>query len=297
MRLLLGTSFCVQWAGQTDSAEVGMGRGGRQGTVDMPSLWEVYLDHAIGPLLEEWTRKDWRTLIPETALGASKDREESSPPPLHGAETSERLHNTTWAGDLVLVATSAETLTAMAADLLLALNRASLEVKWEKGRCWSMYKPSTIKVAGNRLQAEGDLNILGLSTATGGYPEINARMTAGWRTLHANKVHLTTRRLPKGVRWNQWKAPVGLVLTYGSWRWLWSNDVWSKLDATVHRMVRLMCGPRPAEGKPWVEQALSATRSLVGLEERAHLFLPVRNQPLRQAVGCVAEMSWQHFSA
>lgn len=39
-------------------------------------------------------------------------------------------------------------LTAMAADLLPALHRASLEVKWEKARYWSMYRPSTIIVAG-----------------------------------------------------------------------------------------------------------------------------------------------------
>lgn len=36
VRLLLGTSFNLRWAGHTDSAENGMRRGGRQGIVETP---------------------------------------------------------------------------------------------------------------------------------------------------------------------------------------------------------------------------------------------------------------------
>lgn len=35
-QLLLGTSLNVQWAGQTGSAEIGMGKGGRQRTTEIP---------------------------------------------------------------------------------------------------------------------------------------------------------------------------------------------------------------------------------------------------------------------
>lgn len=70
-------------------------------------------------------------------------------------------------------------------------------------------------------------------------------------------------------------ALVGPVLTCGSWGWLWSNDLRSKLDATVHRMVRLMFGPRPAEGEPWVEwhrRSLQLVRWWIWKQERISFF-------------------------
>lgn len=78
-----------------------------------------------------------------------------------------------------------------------------------------LYRPAAIEVAGHRLEAEDEIAFLGLSAATGGDPEVNARMAAGWRAFHANKVHLTTRKLPKHLRWKRWKVVVAPELTYG----------------------------------------------------------------------------------
>lgn len=67
------------------------------------------------------------------------------------------------------------------------------------------------------------------------------------------------------------------VLTYGCWGWLWSDEARSKLDATVHRMVRLMFGPRPMEGEPWVEwntRSLNLARWWVLKKNRASFAQP-----------------------
>lgn len=68
-------------------------------------------------------------------------------------------------------------------------------------------------VAGHGLQDEEGLNILGLIAATREDPEFNARMIAGWRAFHCNKVHLFTSRLPKGIRWKRWTHFWGPVLS------------------------------------------------------------------------------------
>lgn len=31
----------------------------RQGTVDMPQMWEMYLDHVLGENLERWSQHRW----------------------------------------------------------------------------------------------------------------------------------------------------------------------------------------------------------------------------------------------
>lgn len=72
----------------------------------------------------------------------------------------------------------------MAAELIPFLEEASLNIKREKARYMSSYRPAAIEVAGRRLEAEDDVTFLGLSAATGGDPEINARIAAGRRSLH-----------------------------------------------------------------------------------------------------------------
>lgn len=63
-RLLLGTTPNGQWSGHTDSDKVAMWRGGRQGTVEMPSLRDLYLEHTIGRIAEGWTRNGWGVRVP-----------------------------------------------------------------------------------------------------------------------------------------------------------------------------------------------------------------------------------------
>lgn len=53
----LGTNLNVQWAGHVDDTSISMGRGGRQGTAEASPLWELYLDHALGPMLESYAKK------------------------------------------------------------------------------------------------------------------------------------------------------------------------------------------------------------------------------------------------
>lgn len=66
----------------------------------MPSLSEVYLDHALGPLVEQRTRQGWGVGLPRTALGANWAREDTIPPST--AEVGDTLNHVTWADDLVL---------------------------------------------------------------------------------------------------------------------------------------------------------------------------------------------------
>lgn len=100
-------------------------------------------------------------------------------------------------------------------------------------RVAAAYAPlrSAIRVAGHRLEAEGDFTFLCLSAATGGDPEVNAR-------------------LPKHLRRKRWKILVALVLTYWCRGWLLSADIRAKLDTTVQKMVRRMFGPRSHVDEP-----------------------------------------------
>lgn len=124
--------------------------------------------------------------------------------------------------------------------------------------------PSVITVAGRKLHAENSLRIFRVSAATGGDPELDACMAAGWRACYASKMQLTTRWLPKGLRWHHWKLLVGPLLTWRSWGWLWSAGMWSKLDSTVHKIVRLMFVPHTREDEPWLQWNRRSLRALVG---------------------------------
>lgn len=105
--------------------------------------WEVYLEHTIGhrPPLGQVERV--------------RNRRPRSGPlgPLDNAETRETWHHTTWADDIILIATSAENITA---EPMRALTKASFAVKRGKARYWSLYRPAAISVEGQRLQAEDD---------------------------------------------------------------------------------------------------------------------------------------------
>lgn len=116
--------------------------GGDQGTAEMPTLPELYLDHALG------------VLVPSPALGTGTERDDCIPP-LHPAELGCLLHHTSCADDIILLAASAETLTKMTSELMPALKKTTLQVKREKAaRYWSVYRPSVITVADHKLQAE-----------------------------------------------------------------------------------------------------------------------------------------------
>lgn len=197
------------------------------------------------------------------------------PHPLHKAESIERLHHATWAGDIVLIVTTVEHLTQMTAELMPGLAKASLTVKWGKARYWSLCRLCVIGVAAYRLQTEADLKFLGLCITAGGDPKFNARMTAACHAFHSNKAHLTVRRLPKGIRWNRRKTAAGPIVTYGCWGWLW---------------------PRPADGETRVKHTLFASRSLEYLEEGRCLLLSGCHQPLCEAVESVVETPLEHIS-
>lgn len=46
------TTFNIQWAGHSDHIVITLVCGGRQGYAELPPYREVYLEHAIGPVLE-----------------------------------------------------------------------------------------------------------------------------------------------------------------------------------------------------------------------------------------------------
>lgn len=98
--------------------------------------------------------------MPKTALGANLDREDTIPH-LHKAELGDTLNHFTWADDLVLISTAADTLTQMVAELIIVLQEAASRIKWGKARDMSLYRPAAITVAGHRLEAEDDLTFLG----------------------------------------------------------------------------------------------------------------------------------------
>lgn len=75
--------------------------------------------------------------VPQAALGANWNREDTIPP-LYKAELGCTLNHVTWAGDLVLISTSAGILTRIAAELIMALEEASFRTKWVKARYMSL---------------------------------------------------------------------------------------------------------------------------------------------------------------
>lgn len=151
---------------------------------------------------------------------------------------------------------------------------------------WSMYRPSTIKVAGKKIQAGEALGPH--QHCHGRRPRLecsnDCRVASIPRQRYASDdEEEATQACPLEAMESRRRARAHIW----SWGWLWSKDIRPKLK----------CHGAP-DGPPYVwshtsrrrtvggvEQAISATRSLVGLEERTHLTLPVHYQPLCQAVG------------
>lgn len=82
--------------------------------------------------------------------------------------------------------------------------------------------------------------------------------TVGWRAFHTSQVHLTTGRLPNGVRWN-W------------WGWLWSADLTSKVVRRTSWFANVLFGPRPRRGQSWLDWhrcSLQAARWCVWKRDR-----------------------------
>lgn len=86
-------------------------------------------------------------MVPFMAVGSTTVQEDVIPPPLHRAGCSTHCHHVTWADDLVLLDTSAQTLQMMIDELLLTLNAAGLNKVEEKARYWSLYRSCSIIVS------------------------------------------------------------------------------------------------------------------------------------------------------
>lgn len=52
VRFMFGSSFSIQWHGHKDAEQMPMRHAGRKGTVEMPRLWETYMDHVLGSTIE-----------------------------------------------------------------------------------------------------------------------------------------------------------------------------------------------------------------------------------------------------
>lgn len=66
----------------------------------------VYVDHAFGALFEKWQGEGKCIRIGRSPLNAIRHQPEVPTPPLHKAEISDTSTHTTWADDIILVAST-----------------------------------------------------------------------------------------------------------------------------------------------------------------------------------------------
>lgn len=52
--LLVGTLCKICWSGQVLEESTHLRQGGRQGAVDMPTVWEAFADHTFGAMFDKW---------------------------------------------------------------------------------------------------------------------------------------------------------------------------------------------------------------------------------------------------
>lgn len=112
---------------------------------------------------------------------------------------------------------------------------------------------------GMQVEAKQDMQLLGLSLVTGGGPM--ERISSAWKAFHANRRHLTSRRLSKRTRWDLWLMYVGSVLAYECWGRVWNSEIRTRIDHTVHCIVRAIIGGHPEEGETWLDWHLRTIRT------------------------------------
>lgn len=66
---LLGVKTRVSWCGKVGSEWIHLRIGCREGTTEMPLLWQCVVVHVLAPLLESWCRRGTRVAI--LAMGAT----------------------------------------------------------------------------------------------------------------------------------------------------------------------------------------------------------------------------------
>jgi len=98
---------------------VAQSRGGRQGSTELPKLWNMYLEEVLGDALASWDRRGFGIEVPRA--------DAADLPAARG-----RLHHVNWADDLWLIAQTWEHMHTMLSDVVDALHRVGMSIAMSK---------------------------------------------------------------------------------------------------------------------------------------------------------------------
>lgn len=208
----------------------------------MPLLWERVIGYVLGPAAEQWQATADGVMIERCALGAAPESKPCNGPHIVPSTYTDRLTHTTWAGDVILVSEEdPQRLQAMSADVSNAVAKKGWRIATGKHRFWSSAHPTKTRAQGTTLGAQDELQVLGLSVATGGTLELDHRIDRAWAACPEQCGSHTPRALVARVKWLKWMHHLALVLSGGSWGWLWDSSFVSRINHIVAKLVRISC--------------------------------------------------------
>ena len=118
LRELSDVDVTIHLGGTVTEDDICLCVGGKQGSVDTPFLWNLYLDHTLTPTIKRWTEQGIRFRLPP------------DPGSTESNEFGYLFNHAFWADDLYFYARSSAEMTDMLYDVTAALEQASL--KWKQ---------------------------------------------------------------------------------------------------------------------------------------------------------------------
>lgn len=123
-RLSLGATTRLEWQAMACGSIVWR-KGGRQGTVYLPSVFSLHMDETLKSATSKWKQRGFYVAIPHMRRrDASTDKEHVQP--LHNMECDDNISHVVWADDIVLVATQQAHLLEMTMHTKKAAEKSKL---------------------------------------------------------------------------------------------------------------------------------------------------------------------------
>ena len=245
-------SLNVNLNGSTNSRDVAVERGVRQGDPLSPKLFINVLRAVMEKLLPRWEAKRYGILVGEEA------------------DNNERLHYLSFADDTTLFAKPKSALRKMLFDITKEFEAVGLKLNADKCKVQCSVDlaraAKTLNVDGMEFPivspAEG-FGLLGtVFTLTGGTTEeVKDRIRKAWGKFHQIWPLLGHRGSSLGQRIRLFNAVVGRSLLWGCESWTLSAAEKQKLRAVERSMLRKFAGPRRAPDEDWVHWVRRATKS------------------------------------
>ena len=229
------------------------GRGGRQGSGDLPGIWGIVFDCVLGPLLADWQRRGMGLEVP-AIFGSGGGPDNRWDPPLGPADLQAFLTHVAFADDKIIVAKTRAEAATMLSELAAALAPAGLSFQWTKVAGWaSDGSTEPLHVDGHDVAMKTSLEILGTRIGRDPAEAWRHREAIAWRRLRANLCRYRAPGLPVSTRLGRLRAEIFSTLLWGAGTWVWSPSLAQDIGCCLVRMARLTLGLRGVSGEGWLD--------------------------------------------